>query len=193
MGARADRLNRVLLTLLALLLLAAGVAGLLLGTGVLDERYQRNRVLPDETGPFVTDNAGWLWPVVTLLAVVLSLLALRWLLLQLGTDRRGTLDLTTTRTDGETRVEAGAVTDALVDALERLPGVDAASARFITVKGREQLLLHVRLADRADVAQARQALADGPLTELRQVLGEACPPVVVELEPSTRGSSRELV
>jgi len=39
----------------------------------------------------------------------------------------------------------------------------------------------------------RSALADGPLTDLRQALGaDTCPQVRVELEPSTRGRARSL-
>lgn len=191
MGARADRLNRVVLSLLGLLLLAAGVAGLLFGSGVLGERFAQDRILPRGTGAFVVDNAAWLWPLVVLAAVLLSLLALRWLAQQLRTDRVGDVDLTVDRSAGETRVEAAAVTDALVDAVQDSPGVDDASARFISVRGHDQLLLHVRLADRTDLAAARRALGEGPLTDLKQVLGDgALPEVVVELEPSSKGTGR---
>jgi hypothetical protein len=191
MGARADRLNRVLLVLLGLLLLAAGVGGLLAGSGVLGDRYAQDRILPAETGSFVTDNAAWLWPAVCVVAIGLALLALQWLAQQLRTDRVDDIDLTTDRQAGETHVDAAAVTGALVDAVEASPGVDAASARSIVVRGRRRLLLHVRLADRTDVAAARRALGEGPLTDLRRVLGDdAAPEIVVELEPSTKGSGR---
>lgn len=190
MGSRADRLNRVLLTLLGLLLLAAGVTGLVLGSGVLDEGFADRRVLADDTVGFVEDNAGWIWPLVALAAVLLALLALRWLVQQLRTDRVDDLDLTEYRNHGEVHVNSAALTDAVVDAVEQCPGVDNASARLIRVRGSEQLLVHVRLADRTDLAAARRALADGPLTDLQQVLGDLAPPVRVELEPSTKGSGR---
>jgi hypothetical protein len=91
-------------------------------------------------------------------------------------------------------VDAAALTDALVAAVQQSPGVDAAGARLIRVRGRDQLLLHVRLTERTDLAEARQALADGPLADLRRVLGDsdAGPDVRVELEPSAKGSGRVL-
>jgi hypothetical protein len=193
MGSRADRLNRVLLTLLGLLLLAAGVTGLLFGSGALGGRFERRRILSDDAVTFFEDNAGWIWPLVALVALLLALLALRWLLQQLRTDRVDDVDLTEYRNSGEVHVDAAALTDALVDAVERCPGVDDASARLIRTKGREQLLLHVRLADRTDLAAARRVLAEGPLTDLQQVLGDLAPRVLVELEPSTKGSGRVVV
>lgn len=191
MGARADRLNRVLLTLLGLLLLALGVLGILPAVGAFGEDRSDDRVLAPELERFVAEHAPWLWPLVALLLVLLALLALRWLVQQLRTDRVGDLDLTTDRTRGETHLDAGALTDALVASTERCPGVESAAARLVRTGGSRRLLLHVRLADRADPVAARQALADGPLTELRAVLGGLeWPQVQVELEPSTRGSAR---
>jgi hypothetical protein len=193
MGSRADRLNRVLLTVVGLLLLAAGATGLLLGSGLLGERFERRRVLSSDVVTFVEDNAEWFWPAVAVVLLLLALLALRWLLQQVRTDRVSQVDLTDDRNRGETVIATGALTDALVDAVEQSPGVDDASARFVRVHGREQLLLHVRLADRTDLGAARQALADGPLADLRRVLGDASwPDVRVELEPSTKGSGRVL-
>jgi hypothetical protein len=191
MGARADRLNRFLLTLLGLLLLTAGIVGLLFGFGAFGERRARERVLDPDVTDFVVRNADWFWPAVALACLLLALLALRWLFQQLRTDRIGSLDLTRDRARGETSIATGAVTDALVDQVERLPGVESANARLVRLSGRRQLLLHVRLADRADARAVRRSLAEGPLTELRQVLGGAAwPAVCVELEPSTKGQSR---
>lgn len=192
MGARADRLNRTLLTLLGLLLLVAGVSGLLFGSGALGERYPQRYLLSPGSVSFVADEAPWLWPVLAALALLLALLALRYLLLQLRTDRVDAVDLTERRNSGETRIDAAAITDALVDAVEACSGVESASARLIRVHRREQLLLYVRLADRADVGQTRRALGEGPLTDLRRVLGDACPEVRVELEPSMKGNGRVL-
>lgn len=191
MGARADRLNRVLLTLLGLVLLAVGVAGLLPVLGVLGEDRSDDAVLAQEVERFVVDHAAWLWPLVAVVLVLLALLALRWLVQQLRTDRMEDLDLTHDRTRGETRVDAAALTQALVEAVERCPGVDGASARVVRSARRRQLLLQVRLADRADAADVRRQLATGPLSELRQVLGGLTwPEVHVNLEPSTSGSAR---
>jgi hypothetical protein len=191
MGTPADRLNRILLSLLGLLLLAGGVAGILAGTGVLGADVPDRRVLSGEFVDLVRENATWLWPAAALVGVLLALLALRWLLGQLRTDRIDELDLTDERNVGEVRLQAGALTDAVVDAVEDCPGVDSASARLIRRKRRETLLVHVRLADRADLAAARRTLAEGPLADLRSALGGTdWPAVVVELEPSRKGDAR---
>lgn len=189
MGTRADRLNRLLLSLLALLLVLGGAAGLLASAGVFGNDVSQRLVLDPRVGDTVQQQAGWLWPVVALVFVLLSLLALRWLLAQLRTDRVDDVDLTTARRFGETRVTTAAVTEALVDAVEPLVGVERASARVVRIRRRQWLVLDVRLADRADPGATRAALG-GPLADLRRVLGEDCPPVRVDLEPSTQGSSR---
>jgi len=193
MGSPADRVNRVMLTLLGLLLLIAGATGLLFGLGAFGATLAGEQVLADEVKQFVVEQAAWFWPVVAVLSLLLAVLALRWLVLQLQTDRVGDLDLTERRNDGETHVDSTAVTDALVAATEATPGVQSASARLVRAHGDDQLVLFVRLADRVDLAAVRSALADGPLTDLRQALGaDTCPQVRVELEPSTRGRARSL-
>lgn len=193
MGSRADRLNRVLLTLIALVLIAAGTTGLLFGLGALGQDRASDLVLSGKVEQFVVEQALWFWPLVAVVLVLLALLALRWLLQQLRTDRVGDLDLTEHRNRGETRVDTAAVTDALVEATQRCAGVDSASARVVQVRGDDRLVLSVRLADRADLAEVRRQLATGPLTDLRHVLGETtCPVIAVELEPTTRGSSRSV-
>lgn len=191
MGARADRLNRFLLSLLALVLLVVGVLGLLPALGVFGADRSDDRVLSRDVEQYVAQEATWLWPLVAVVLVAVALLALRWLIAQLRTDRVDDLDLTADRTRGETHVEPAAVTGALVRAAERCPGVDGAHARIVRSRGRRQLLLQVRLADRADAGQVRRDLAEGPLSDLRQVLGGlSWPEVHVDLEPSTRGTSR---
>lgn len=193
MGSRADRLNRILLTLLALVLLAAGTTGLLFGLGAFGRDRTSDLVLSSEVEEFVVGQAEWFWPLVAVVFVLLGVLALRWLLQQVRTDRLGDIDLTEHRNRGETRVDAAAVTDALVEATQRCAGVDSAAARIVRVRGVDRVVLGVRLADRADIAEVRRLLATGPLTDLRHVLGEStCPDVVVELEPTTRGSSRSV-
>lgn len=193
MGSRADRLNRVLLTLIALVLVAGGTTGLLFGLGALGQDRASHLVLSGDVEDFVVEQAPWFWPLAAAVLVLLALLALRWLLQQVRTDRVGDLDLTEHRNSGETRVDAAAVTEALVAATQRCAGVDSASARIVRVRGADRLVLGVRLADRADVAEVRRQLATGPLTDLRHVLGEStCPDVFVELEPSPRGSSRSV-
>ncbi len=193
MGSRADRVNRVLLTLLGLVLLLAGAAGLLFGLGAFGDTLAGEQVVAGEVERFVVDQAAWFWPVVAAVSLLLALLALRWLVLQLQSDRVGDLDLTERRNEGETRVDGTAVTDALVAATEATPGVQSASARLVRVRGADQLVLLVRLADRAELAEVRRALAEGPLTDLRRALGsETGPQVRVELEPSTRGRARSL-
>lgn len=193
MGSRADRLNRFLLTLLALVLLAAGTTGLLFGLGGFGQGRTSDLVLSSEVEEFVVGQAEWFWPLVAVVLVLLGVLALRWLLLQVRTDRLGDIDLTEHRNRGETRVDAAAVTDALVESTQRCAGVDSATARIVRVRGADRVVLGVRLADRADLAEVRRQLTTGPLTDLRHVLGEStCPDVVVELEPTTRGSSRSV-
>lgn len=177
-----NRTNRAALTVLGLLLLAAGVVGLVLSLGGFGAERAASAVLPEPVRTFAAENP-WFWWVAAALAVLVALLGLRWLLAQTRTDRIGGLDLTTDSDDGLTTVPAGAVADAVEAEAEAIRGVEGATAHLREHGGTTRLDLAVDLADHADLEQVRAGLEDDVVPHVRQALDRPDLPVVIELRP----------
>ena len=182
MNARVDAGNRVALTLLAVLLLAAGGLGLALSFGAFGDPEQP--LLSRDLRDFARDQP-WFWWAVAVGCLLLALLALRWLIAQLHTDRVGRLDLTADERDGRTVVHSGALTDAVEDEATALRGVSGASAHLRDDRGR-RLALAVDLTDHADIAGVRDALEQQVVGHARQAVDDPRLPVDIELRPSRR-------
>jgi hypothetical protein len=188
MSARVNGVNRTLLGLLGLLLLAAGGLGLAVSFGALGDAG--TPVLPQAVRDFA--EQPWFWWAVAGICLVLALLGLRWLLAQLQTDRVGRLDLTSDDRDGLTTVHAGALTDAVEAEAEGLRGVSGASAHLLD-RGGGRLVLAVDLAEYADIAEIRQTLEDRVVAHARQAIDDPDLPVDIELRPGKARSAHRNV
>lgn len=189
MSARVNGLNRSLLTLLGVLLLAAGGLGLAYSFGAFGDG--RHPLVPEGMRGFAADQP-WFWWAVAGACLLIALLGLVWLLAQLRTDRVGELDLTTDDRDGLTTLHGGALTDAVETETQQLRGVVGASAHLRDRRGR-RLLLGVDLAEYADIAEVRSAVEDRVITHARQAVDDPDLLVDVELRPSaSRSGGREL-
>jgi hypothetical protein len=184
MSPRVDAVNRTVLTLLGLVLLAAGGLGLAYSFGAFGEG--EHPVVPQGMRDFAQDQ-GWFWWAVAGGCLLIALLALRWLLAQLHTDRVGRVDLTTDDRDGLTTLSAGALTEAVESETQQLRGVVGASAHLRERRGR-RLLLDVDLAEYADIAEVRQSVEDRVVAHARQAVDDPDLPVDVELRPSASRS-----
>ena len=125
--ARVNAINRTVLGLIGLMLLAAGVGGLLLSLDLLAGGTGRRPVVPELVAEFAT-GTWWLPWAVAAAAVVAALLGLWWLVDQFRVDWPTQLDLTGDRPDGTTTLAAGALTDAVEDDAASIRGVTGASA-----------------------------------------------------------------
>jgi hypothetical protein len=105
----ADRTNRTLLLLLALLLIGAGAAAGTASIGAFGTATRHSPLIANPAGHFIRAQGGWLWPAAALAALILVLLALRWLLtLLFSTDRAGGLPITPGGSAGRTTLAARA-------------------------------------------------------------------------------------
>lgn len=186
MTTHANGANRAGLTLIGLLLLAAGVGGLLLGTGVFGADLVTSPVLPDRVRTLAAE-APWFWWAVAAGCLLLAVLGARWLLTQLRTDRSGQMDLTADPTDGLTHLHAGALTTAVEEDATTVRGVTGASAHLLDRHG-QRLQLVVDLADYADITDVRTGLEEQVVPHLRQALDTDLP-VEIELRPGRTGRS----
>jgi hypothetical protein len=181
MSSRANVVNRVVLTVLGLLLLTAGGYGLALSAGAFGESRADNPVLPEQVRTF-PDGRPWFWWAVAGGLVLIAVLALLWLLAQLRTDRTTRLDLTTDARDGYTTLHANALTNAVEDEALGIPGVTSASANVREHRG-NHVFLRVELADSADIDRVRTRLENEVVAHLREAVADPRFLVTIELRP----------
>lgn len=187
MNPTADRGNRTLLSLLALLLFTAAGLGLALSFSAFGIAHARQPLLLPAAQRFAHRNSGWFWPAVAVAAVILGLLALRWLLAQFGTDRVHSLDLEPNTTTGATTVHTSAVTDALNAEIENYRGVARAAARLIGSEHDPDLILAVTVHDRADLGALRDRIEEHAIAHARAALDSPTLPVRLRITLTAGG------
>lgn len=182
MNPHADRGNRTVLSLIGLLLTIGGGLGVALSYGAFGTGRANRPVLTPAVRDFVHRNSGWFWPVVAAAAVVLALIALRWLLAQLGTDRVGQLSLEPDPRSGTTTLQAGALTSAVTDEVESYRGVRRASARLTSDPRNPDMILTVAVNDRADLGALRARIEEHAVAHVRQASGRESLPVRLQIQ-----------
>lgn len=187
----ADRTNRLMLDLLALLLIAAGVAGGAASLGAFGNSTRHRPLIANQVGSFIGAQGDWLWPVAGVTALFLVLLALRWLLaLLFSTDRSGYVSISSGSSAGRTVLAAGALTEAVVEEIESYRGVDSARARLIGDPEHPELVVTATLEETADLAALRYRIETGALTHARTAVGDPSLPTQLDLTVTTRRSTR---
>lgn len=191
-SVRTRRVNRFALTVLALLLTAAGAGVLVLGLGLLGTAQTSRPVLSESTVAYA-DHHDWYWFVVGNAAVIVALLAFWWLYVQLrSSDAAGTLHLESDETGGASVLSPSALESAVAEEARSYLGVSGARARLTGDSVPLGLLVVAELDGRAPVADLRDRLEDGPVAHARQALENPDLPVRLELHlaPRKPGSTR---
>lgn len=163
-------LDRLLILLLALVLLAVGVATVAWGAGWLVQVWPGS---PEElsTTP-VTDvlGASW-WGWVALAGgVVLGLLAIWWLVAHRTHHSIGPLRLPGSDRTGALTLDGSAAVGAAADVVERTRGVRSAKGKTIADRGQLVADLHLTVEPDADL-RAVTAATDAAMADLAGVLG----------------------
>lgn len=172
---RPARLNRTLLLLWAVVLLAAAAFTLLTAFGVLTLLPAEQPLTPASVSP-----PTWVPYVTIVVAAVVGLLALRWLLAQ--TQRRartGTWRLEADPAAGSTSIDAQDAVGPLVEEIENYAGVHRASARLAGTARRPRLYLTVGTEDAADITEVRRRIDTVAVPRLRHALDLPILPVEV--------------
>jgi hypothetical protein len=187
----ADRTNRITLLLLALLLIAAGLDAGAASLGLYGRFTQHSRLMANPTGRFFGSQGAWLWLVIAAAALIVVMLALRWLAaLLFSTDRSGDLPIHPRGRPGLTTLSAGALTDAVAGEIDSYRGVDTARARLIGDPARPRLVVTAILEETADLAALRQRIETEALTHARAALDNPDLPVQLDLTVTTRRATR---
>jgi hypothetical protein len=187
----ADRTNRVMLLLLALLLIATGLGAGAASLGVFGTFARHSRLMANPVGRFIGSTGAWLWPVTAAAAAILVVLALRWLLaLLFSTDRAGDLPIRSPGLAGRTTLAAGALTEAVAEEIETYVGVDSARARLIGNGLDPELVVTATLAETADLTAVRQRIETGVLIHVRSALDSPSLPIQLHLAVTARSGVR---
>jgi len=186
---RIDRINRLLLLLLGLLLVAGGIAGLLVGFGVFGQSLRVQPVLHNGVGAFFGRHGQWLWPALAAAAFFLILPAgLWWLRGQFSTAGVRTLDLEPSTKQGSTELSSAALIDALTEELASYRGVDRAAARLTGDSRSPEMRLTLYLTDRADLAAVRSRVEDEAVAHACAVLDLAELPIRLDLKVTAKAT-----
>jgi hypothetical protein len=188
-----DRLNRTVLLLLGLLLIAVGGYGLARGFGAFGQDPADDATLSDTVVDFAARNTEWFWPAVALGALLLAYLALRWFQAQIPVPQTvRQIDLTKDSTRGTTRARAGGVARALAADVDRQEGVSSAKARFVQRDGRADLEVVAEIFDDADLEDVRRHIEERALARFRRTLEPEDMRVHLIIRPGRGSAGRRL-
>ncbi len=186
-------LDRVVLVLLGLLVLAVGLVVAAWGAGLLPRVWDRS---PDEvTLATATDAfaASW-WPGASLAAgVVLGLLALWWLVAHRTHRSVGDLRLQGSTPADPRRVDGSAAAATAADVIAETHGVRSAGGKVVADRGHLVAELKVTVEPDADLTTVAAA-ADRTMGELATVLGrdDVTARVHLDVARTSHGSRRQL-
>ncbi|MFC6081836.1 alkaline shock response membrane anchor protein AmaP [Sphaerisporangium aureirubrum] len=176
MNDRTARANRVGLTLVGLLLTLAGAAALTRALGL----YGPPGPLVPADVRRLADTQVWLWPVLGLVALVVALLALRWLFVQARPGGVTYLDLEPDTGHGTTRLGARAAAGAIEEELDHGPYGERVHAGFRGAPTDPGLALNISLPGDADPAAAGRRAQQG-VARLRHALESDRLPAVIRI------------
>ena len=182
----ADRANRVGLTLFGLLVLAVGAAGMIASTGVSGEAFSRRTLFANRVSIFIGHH-GWVWYAAAGVCLVITLLALRWIVaLLISTDRAGDLPIPVATHEGTTILRPAALTGAATREIGTYHGVDTARARIIGDAAAPEVVIAVTASQTTDLRALHQRIETQALSHVRHAVGNASLPIRLHLDVSRR-------
>lgn len=185
MSAVRAAVNRVLLGLAGLVLIALGGPVLAVGLGAPAPSWWihdgRHDVLLSHAERTRWRDAGWWWPVVVAALAALVLLALWWLVVVVR--RRRLAEVLVDTGDGEGAVLRGrALESALAAEAGHPDGVEQARVRLGGRRGAPRSRVRLLLAPHLDPGTALHDFTHGPLAHARESAGLASLPAEVRLK-----------
>jgi hypothetical protein len=183
---RPARLNRTLLTIIGLVLLAAGAFAITTSYGWLH--------LIDRDKPLVSGAElppTWVLYVIVVAAVVVGLLLLRWLGAQaLRRPKTGTWRWESVGSTGSTRLGGDLATVPFAEEVGRYPGVESADATLSGGQDDPTLLVTVTAEPEGNLTTIREQIVENGVARLKQALDLTELATVVEFrfaaDPGTR-------
>ncbi|MFF2083778.1 alkaline shock response membrane anchor protein AmaP [Nocardia sp. NPDC058176] len=182
---RPARLNRGVLGLLGIALAAAG--GLLIAAHFGAFRVDSDAPLV----PGTEEPPRWILFCVIAGAVLLALLALRWLAAQIARlPKRTVWEIGTAGEQGRTLLGSGAAAEAVAADIETYDGVRSATARLAGSALAPDLHLLIDTDPAADLPALRTRILEHAVPRLRTALELTAVPVEVEFRIADRGRTQ---
>ncbi|MGW9025395.1 alkaline shock response membrane anchor protein AmaP [Streptomyces sp. NPDC055722] len=194
--------NRILLALAGLVLLAGGL--LVLAAGL--DLYRRRHLAPPAGWPLTGEDdvllgsrdrlawssqGWWWWPAVIAVLLLIALAALWWLLRQLYPRRHpGRMPLGGTPPPEGVGLRDRALAEAIAADSAGLPGIQQAHARLTGRATRPHVLIDLTLASDASPARILEDLAHGPVERARRSTGWPRLPADVRLRVASHKPRR---
>ncbi|HEX7302065.1 alkaline shock response membrane anchor protein AmaP [Lentzea sp.] len=183
---RPARLNRTLLGLSGVLLLAAGAFGTATHLRLLRVVDPAAPLVPGTTAP-----PTWVFYVIAAAGVVTGLLALFWLLAQVARrPRTGTWRFERDPVVGRTELDTDVAVAPFTDEVRSLTHVRQAKAVLTGTRREPELALVVSADQNADLTVLRERITTECLPRLAQALGTDRVPATVEFRLSAQAGTR---
>jgi hypothetical protein len=180
MSSKTARGNRIGLAVVGVLLLAAGGYVLARSLGAFGTEQADAPVYAERSASWIHAQQPWIWITLAAIGVIVALLALRWLLVQLRTDRLGRIamdtDLALDPDDdgdlgaGRTTLPTSALTSAIGQEIDGYPGVRAVTVHVAGRPDRPELRLEVTIDSDADPARIRTRIVDEAIAHAKAAL-----------------------
>jgi hypothetical protein len=188
----ADKTNRSALTLLGLVLLAAGAGAMALSVGLFGTGRARKPLFANTVSIYVGAHGSWIWATAAVLAALVALVLLRWLAaLLLSTDRAGDLDV---RSDDDSRgkslLKPAAVNKAVVAEIETYRGVTSAKSRTLGDNDEPQLAVTVTVDKAENLNSVRRRVEADAVAHVRQALDKPSLPVQLDFTIAKKPPAR---
>lgn len=184
--------NRWGLGLLGILLAGAGAVSLAAGLGAFGAGVAGAPLV----GEAVLDRfrQPWVPYAGAAVAIVVALVAVRWLVVQWRSDTMGRLRVEGESSRGVTEIPAAAVRHVLEDKIDQYPGIRRAHARLTGSWHDPGVVLDITLDADADAASTWQRIHREEIATLREALEIDDLPAVVRLAmtPPPKTHTREL-
>ncbi|PYI69772.1 hypothetical protein CVV68_01295 [Arthrobacter livingstonensis] len=192
MRQTAGTLNRTWLAILGVLVLAAGITGLLQAAGTLQTIAPTpspgTRVVTGELHPFFAQP--WLIALILVIGVLVGVLALWWIIAQIPRKNpAGTYRLQHEGAQGRTSCDPSVLAAAVEEQVNTLPGVVTASALLRGTANEPDLTLKVTINDRTDVRALLRHLETSTLPQLSTTLEAPLYRRRLQIDVSTRTQS----
>jgi len=192
MSSKTARGNRIGLGVVGVLLLAAGAYVLARSLGAFGTEQADAPVYSERTASWIHAQQPWIWIAFAAVGVIVALLALRWLLVQLRTERLGRIAMDTDLgadppyTDdreytadpdysddlgaGRTSLPTSALTAAIGQEIDGYPGVRAVKVHVAGRPDLPELRLEVTIGADADPARIRTRIVEEAIAHAKAAL-----------------------
>lgn len=173
-GERTDRVNRALLTLIGVLLLAVGTAALLHSTGALGRARRESPVLASPTVSWYAAHGSWFWPTLAGVAALVLILAVWWASAQIRLNGAGLIALDR-HPGGAVTVTGGHLAECIERDAAAQPEIERARVHLTRSESTLHVWLTVWVGPPYDVGRAVARITKNVLPNVRSTLDGAAP------------------